>query len=99
MRMEFVSTQQPLQMHILTSTAMLQAARIVNQQPDFQFPIKSDRAQSWLLTSYLDEVRDLTTAHMTRCLAHHSAVNVTWPWHWPSSKCQLHHLSACICAV
>jgi len=51
-------------------TAVLQAARIVNQQPDFQFPIKSDRAQSWLLTSYLDEVRIRTK---TRCLAHHSA--------------------------
>ena len=28
----------------------------MSQQPDLQFPIKSDRAQSWLLTTYLDEV-------------------------------------------
>ena len=36
---------------------VMQAARFVSQQPDLQFPITSDSAQSWLLTTYLDEVR------------------------------------------
>lgn len=36
-------------------TAVAQAARFVSQQPDLKFPITSDKAQSWLLTTYLDD--------------------------------------------
>ena len=33
-----------------------QLARLVSQQPDLQFPISNDRAQTWLINTYLDEV-------------------------------------------
>lgn len=33
-----------------------QLARLVSQQPDLQFPIPNDRAQTWLINTYLDEV-------------------------------------------
>ena len=74
---------------------VVQAARIVSQQPDLQFPIKSDRAQSWLLTSYLDEVRSwlkfatLLIAALARGLS---------LCHWLPGICHLHHLAACPCA-
>ncbi|CAL5229816.1 g13217 [Coccomyxa viridis] len=32
-----------------------QLARLVSQQPDLQFPIPNDRAQTWLINTYLDE--------------------------------------------
>ena len=33
-----------------------QLARLVSSQPDLQFPISNDRAQTWLINTYLDEV-------------------------------------------
>jgi hypothetical protein len=37
--------------------AIQQLARLVSQQPDLQFPISNDKAQTWLINTYLDEVR------------------------------------------
>jgi hypothetical protein len=37
--------------------AIQQLARLVSQQPDLNFPITSDKAQAWLINTYLDEVR------------------------------------------
>jgi hypothetical protein len=36
--------------------AIQQLARLVSQQPDLEFPISADRAQTWLINTYLDEV-------------------------------------------
>jgi hypothetical protein len=36
--------------------AIERLAQLVAQQPDLQFPIASDRAQSWLINTFLDEV-------------------------------------------
>lgn len=36
--------------------AIQQLARLVSQQPDLQFPISADRAQTWLINTYLDDV-------------------------------------------
>lgn len=36
--------------------AIQQLARLVSQQPDLQFPISKDKAQTWLINTYLDEV-------------------------------------------
>lgn len=35
--------------------AIQQLARLVSQQPDLQFPISGDKAQAWLINTYLDE--------------------------------------------
>lgn len=32
-----------------------EVGKLVSQSPDLQFPIQSDQAQTWLLTTYLDE--------------------------------------------
>lgn len=32
-----------------------QVANLIQQQPNLDFPITSDRAQSWLLITYLDD--------------------------------------------
>ncbi len=36
--------------------AIQQLARLVSQQPDLEFPISRDRAQTWLINTYLDDV-------------------------------------------
>ncbi|CAK0784351.1 hypothetical protein CVIRNUC_007555 [Coccomyxa viridis] len=35
--------------------AIQQLARLVSQQPDLEFPISRDRAQTWLINTYLDD--------------------------------------------
>lgn len=35
--------------------AVMQLGSIISQQPDLQIPIENERAQTWLLTTYLDE--------------------------------------------
>ena len=42
--------------------AIHQLARLISQQPDLQFPISNDRAQTWLINTYLDEV-SFTSSH------------------------------------
>lgn len=37
--------------------AVRQLAALLAQQPDLQFPISSRQAQTWLINTYLDEVR------------------------------------------
>ncbi len=39
--------------------AIQRLARLVSQQPDLQFPITSDKAQAWLINTFLDEVCSL----------------------------------------
>ena len=39
--------------------AIQQLARLVSQQPDLEFPISKDRAQTWLINTYLDDVGSL----------------------------------------
>jgi hypothetical protein len=39
----------------LTGLVCVQVANFIRQQPSLDFPITSDRAQSWLLMTYLDE--------------------------------------------
>ena len=43
-----------------------QLARLVSQQPDLQFPISNDRAQTWLINTYLDEVPFTLAVHPHR---------------------------------
>ncbi|KAK9908266.1 hypothetical protein WJX75_005120 [Coccomyxa subellipsoidea] len=40
--------------------AIQQLARLVSQQPDLNFPITSDKAQAWLINTYLDEDTRIT---------------------------------------
>ena len=37
-----------------------QVGSMISRQPDLQFPIRNDRAQTWLLTTYLDEDTRIT---------------------------------------
>ena len=47
--------------------AIQQLARLVSQQPDLEFPISRDRAQTWLINTYLDDVGSLR--HSTQMAA------------------------------
>ena len=72
--------------------AIERLAQLVSQQPDLQFPISSDRAQSWLINTFLDEVllphkrcRPLARMHCAPCacvrafLAHQHTLLIITP--------------------
>ncbi len=50
--------------------AIQQLARLVSQQPDLQFPISGDKAQAWLINTYLDEVNCLLGGEITEQICH-----------------------------
>lgn len=57
-RVSWVCTQSALQpAQSAAQDAIQQLARLVSQQPDLQFPISTDKAQTWLINTYLDEAR------------------------------------------
>jgi len=66
--------------------AIQQLARLVSQQPDLQFPISNDRAETWLINTYLDEVTH-ETCDMYRASEWILQQNVYFQ---PVQPCQLH---------